>query len=88
MTTRTTQNVVRFSAAFQLPGFDAPQPAGEYRIDHDEECIDGASWLAWRGVGGFIHLPAIATPTFDPADGCRSIQLDLEAALEKDHKQP
>lgn len=60
MTTRTTQTVVRFSSAFFLRGFDAPQPAGEYRVDHDEESIDGISWPAWRRVSTFIHLPAIA----------------------------
>ena len=84
MTTRTTQTVVRFSSAFLLPGFDAPQPAGEYRVDQDEESIDGLSRLAWRRVAAFIHLPAIAlqVPTqqmvpINPAD--------LDAALEKDH---
>ena len=84
MTTRTTQTVVRFSSAFLLPGFDAPQPAGEYRVDQDEESIDGLSRLAWRRVAAFIHLPAIAMqiPTqqmvpINPAD--------LDAALEKDH---
>ena len=85
MTTRTTQTVVRFSSAFLLPGFDAPQPAGEYRVDQDEESIDGLSRLAWRRVAAFIHLPAIAlqVPTqqmvpINPAD--------LDAALEKDHE--
>jgi hypothetical protein len=83
MTTRTTQTVVRFSSAFLLPGFDAPQPAGEYRVDQDEESIDSLSRLAWRRVAAFIHLPAIAmqVPTqqmvpINPAD--------LDAALEKD----
>ena len=86
MTTRTTQTVVRFSSAFLLPGFDAPQPAGEYRVDQDEESIDGLSRLAWRRVAAFIHLPAIAlqVPTqqmvpINPAD--------LDAALEKDHQK-
>lgn len=85
MTTRSTQTVVRFSSAFLLPGFDAPQPAGEYRVDQDEESIDGLSRLAWRRIAAFIHLPAIATrvPTqqmvpINPAD--------LDAALEKDQK--
>ena len=84
MTTRTTQTIVRFSSAFLLPGFDAPQPAGEYRVDQDEESIDGLSRLAWRRIAVFIHLPAIAlqVPTqqmvpINPAD--------LDAALEKDH---
>jgi len=85
LTTRSTQTVVRFSSAFLLPGFDAPQPAGEYRVDQDEESIDGLSRLAWRRIAAFIHLPAIAmrVPTqqmvpINPAD--------LDAALEKDQK--
>ncbi|HEY0121693.1 MAG TPA: hypothetical protein VGC14_08020 [Rhizobium sp.] len=86
MTNRTTQTVVRFSFPFLLPGFDAPQPAGEYRVDHDEEAIEGISRLAWRRVGAFIHLPAIAMP------GSRQQMVpinpaDLEIALKKDHKQ-
>ena len=86
MTTRTTQTVVRFSSAFLLPGFDAPQPAGEYRVDQDEESIDGLSRLAWRRVAAFIHLPAIAlqVPTqqmvpINPASH--------DSALEKDHQK-
>ena len=69
-----------------LPGFDARQPAGEYRVDQEEESIDGLSRIAWRRVAAFIHLPAIAlqVPTqqmvpINPAD--------LDAALEKDHQK-
>jgi len=86
MTTRTTQAVVRFSSAFMLPGFDAPQPAGDYRVDQDEESIDGLSRTAWLRLAAFIHLPAIAmqVPTqqmvpINPAD--------LDAALEKDRQK-
>lgn len=78
MASRTTQTV-----AFRLPGFEAWQPAGDYRVDHDEESIEGISRLAWRRVGAFIHLPAIAMQSsaqqmvpLNPAD--------LDAALEKD----
>lgn len=85
MTTRTTQTVVRFSSAFLLPGFDALQPAGDYRVDQDEEQIEVFSRLAWRRVGAFIHLPAITVQTsvrqmvpINPAD--------LDAVLEKDHQ--
>jgi hypothetical protein len=83
---RSTQTVVRFSSAFLLPGFDEPQPAGDYRVDHDEESIEGASWLAWHRTGSFIHLPGIGmqAPThqmvpINPAA--------LEAALKKDNAQ-
>ena len=84
MANRTTQTVVRFSSPFLLASFDAPEPAGDYRVDHDEETIDGASWLASRRVRSFIHLPAIGVRSsmhqmelINPAE--------LKAALERDH---
>jgi hypothetical protein len=84
MTTRTTQTVARFSSPFLLPGIDTPQPAGDYRIDHDEELIETFSRLAWRRVGAFIHLPAItaqgSTRQMVPINPA-----DLDAALERDH---
>ena len=87
MANRTTQTVVCFPSTFLLPNFDAPEPAGNYRVDDDEESIDGAvAWLGWRRVGSFIHLPAIGVqrPTHqmvpvNPAD--------LDAALERDHNK-
>lgn len=86
MTIRTVQSVAQFSSPFMLPGFDAPQPAGDYRVDRDEELIEGASWLAWRRVNTFIHLPAISakrsTQQMVPID-----QADLDAALAKDKER-
>lgn len=85
MTSRTTQSIARFTSAFSLAGLDAPQPAGDYRIDSDEDSIEGISRLAWLRTSTFIHLPAIAVQgtkqqmvPIDPAD--------LEAALEKDRQ--
>ena len=86
MTTRTTQTIVRFSAPFMLPGFDAAQPAGDYRVAQDEELREIPSRLTWRRVGAFIHLPAIGidgqTHQMAPIDPA-----DLDAALKKDHQQ-
>jgi hypothetical protein len=86
MTTRTTQTIVRFSSPFLLPGFDAKQPAGDYRVDQDEEAIEGLSRIAWRRVGAFVHLPGISVKgstrqmvAINPAD--------LDTMLEKDHEQ-
>lgn len=86
ITTRTTQSVVRFSRPFLLPGFDLPQPPGDYRVDHDEQQIDGISLLAWHRTGAFIYLPALGTErtmlqmiSINPAD--------LEAAIEKDQSK-
>jgi len=85
MTTRTTQTIVRFFASFMLPGFEVAQPAGDYRVDQDEELLEVSSRLAWRRVGAFVHLPAIGidgqTHQMAPIDPA-----DLDAALEKDHQ--
>ncbi len=86
MMNRTRQTTVHFTSVFELPGYEGPQPAGEYRVDHDEEQIEGVSRQSWRRVGTFIHLPAIAIQSqtrqmvpIDPAD--------LNAALRKDQQQ-
>lgn len=75
MSKRTTQTTVHFSDPFLLHGFDAQQPAGDYRIEREEEVIEGLSWLAWHCVATFIHLPAISADgmtrqmvQIDPAD--------------------
>ena len=83
MTTRTTQNVVRFKSPFSLPGFDIPLPPGEYRIDQDEESIQTEAHCGWVRIATFIHLPAIS------ATGIRQqmVLIDpafLKTALEKD----
>lgn len=83
MVTRTTSTTVRFSAPFLLSGFDSPQPAGEYRVDHDEESIDGVSWQAWHRTGSFIFLPAVnATTSISQMVPVSPDELD--AALERD----
>jgi len=70
-----------------LPGFDSSLPAGDYRVDQDEESIEVSSSLAWRRVGAFVHLPAIGARA--PKHQMVPIApADLEAALAKDHKQP
>ena len=86
MTNRTEQTTVRFTHAFEIPGFDRPQPAGEYRVDYDVERIEGVTRQAWRRVGTFIHLPAI-TSTASTRQMVPINPLDLDAALEKDHQQ-
>jgi hypothetical protein len=58
MVSRTTRTV-GFSSTFGLPGVDGPQPAGSYRVDHDEESIESLTRLAWRRVASFIYLPGI-----------------------------
>ena len=85
MSTRTKHYTVNFSAPFALRGVNEIQPPGDYAIDEDEELIDGISWLAYRRVATFIHLPAISSNS-------RTSQLvaidhsELEAAVRQDHE--
>jgi hypothetical protein len=80
---RTTQTTVRFSSPFLLKGFDRAQPAGDYLVDHDEKLIEGISWLAYRRIGTFIHLPAIGISS--PVQHIVEIdEKDLEDCLSRD----
>lgn len=82
MSTRTKHSTVHFTAPFALRGVEEIQPPGEYAIDEDEELIDGISWLAYRRVATFIHLPALASNSRIS----RLISIDhaeLEAALQQ-----
>jgi len=83
---RSTEEVVRFTLPFYLPGLDKTQPPGDYLISFDEEPIEAGSHLAWRRVATFMYLPAISTISsirqmvpINPSS--------LQAALAKDHKQ-
>lgn len=58
MTTRTTTRLVTFRKTFGLAGVDRTLPPGDYRVDMDEDLIDGLSFLAWRRTSTIIHLPA------------------------------
>ena len=85
MSGRTTHSVAHFTAPFVLGGLEGKLPAGDYDIDLDEELIDGMSWLAWRRVATFIHLPArtVKSPT------SQLIAIDhaeLETALRQDRE--
>ena len=87
MNTRTKHTTVTFTAPFSLTGVDEIQPPGDYAIAEDEELIDGLSWLAYRRVATFIHLPAISS-----IDRLRSqlVGIDhseLEGALHEDVDQ-
>jgi hypothetical protein len=66
-----------------LSGFDAPQPAGDYVVETDEELIEGPSTTAYRRVATWILLTTLPgrpgvgeTIAVNPAE--------LEQALAKD----
>ena len=61
MTVRTRQTEMKFPQPFLLRSIDAVLPAGTYKIDTDEELIDGLSFSAYRRTATWIHLPSIGT---------------------------
>jgi hypothetical protein len=56
MTTRTAQANLTFARPFTLAGIDGTLPAGTYRVDTDEELVEGLSFFAWRRVATTIHI--------------------------------
>jgi hypothetical protein len=67
MADRTTRAAVCFSSTFLQPGFDAPEPVGDYRVDHDEESIERVV-----GVRRSTHQMA----PIDPADLDAALERD------------
>jgi hypothetical protein len=87
MNTRTRYTTVKFRAPFALSGLDEIQPPGDYAIDEDEELIDGLSWLAYRRVATFMHLPAISSTDRLKSQLVAIDHFELEAAMRQDEDQ-
>jgi hypothetical protein len=87
MNVRTSQSTVTFRKPFQIDGLQENQPPGDYRVDIDEEQLDGLSFLAYRRISALFHLPAISQPQ-------TSIQVisispaEFDAMLEQDAVKP
>ena len=54
---RTTSETVTFDQPFSLYAVDGVQPAGTYRVEIDEDLIEGLSFLAYRRIATTIYLP-------------------------------
>jgi hypothetical protein len=83
MTIRTSEKTVTFRRPFVLGEFDEVLPAGAYRVETDEELLEGISFPAYRRILTLIHLHAkpghpgrTQTMTIDPNE--------LDAALKRD----
>jgi hypothetical protein len=85
MLTRSTQTIAHFTSPFRLTAFEAPLPAGDYRIDYDEEQIEVASRLAWHRTGAFIFLPAIGSMSTSQQMVPIAMS-DLHTLLQEDHE--
>lgn len=85
MTIRTRIKSVTFRKPFALGGLDEALPAGVYRVDTEEELLEGLSFLAYRRVSTLIHLhPKAGHPgrvlilAIDPQELDAALMLDLE----------
>jgi len=87
MSIRTKHTTVKFTAPFSLRGVDEIQPPGDYAIDEDEEVIDGLSWLTYRRVATFIHLPAVSSTDRLKNQLVAIDHSELEAAIRQDEDQ-
>ena len=87
MTIRTSEKTVTFKRPFVLSGFDQLLQAGAYRVETDEELVEGVSFPAYRRIATLFHLDEIPgqpgvtqTLTVDPDD--------LNSALKRDRTSP
>jgi hypothetical protein len=79
MAMRTTRSEVTFSAPFILPELEAPQPAGTYKVETDEEIVEGNErtiYIRKATLLYVVHGGSTSVITIDPAN--------LAAALSRD----
>src|ERR1700748_3820149 len=69
MQPRTITTHVTFKAPFRLSSLEGEQPAGTYRIETDEEQIDGLSFNAFQRLSTTLYLPADPQPGTTPPAG-------------------
>jgi hypothetical protein len=81
--TRRTIVEITFRHSFTLRSLESALPPGTYRVETEEEQIDGLSFLAFRRRATFIRLPVAG-------HGAGSSQIlpvdpkELEQALQRD----
>jgi len=56
MTTRTSSKILNFEHPFIIGTLTELQPAGSYRVDTEEELIEGLSFVAYKRISTVIHL--------------------------------
>jgi hypothetical protein len=81
VTERTTQSTFDFSAAFSLPGFDGPLPAGAYLVSTEEEGADVAGHLVYRRTATILRVEAAGRVEYHPVDSAA-----LDAAFQRDQE--
>ncbi|MAN81234.1 MAG: hypothetical protein CMF64_12665 [Magnetovibrio sp.] len=87
MTTRTTEKTVTFAHPFVLGGFDEVLPAGDYRVETDEELVQSLSFPVFHRLRSVIYLQRginaqrnARVLTIDPSELDAAIARDQAAA--------
>ena len=82
---RSTTMDITFRHAFALKGLGNAVPPGTYRIDIEEEPIDGLSFMAYRRLATFIRVPVAGRSgssqdlLVDPKELERALECDSAA---------
>jgi len=66
MTVRINSRQVTFRRPFFLSGFEAPQPAGTYMVDTEEELLEALSFPVWRRAATIMQLPRAGATEYRP----------------------
>lgn len=81
MSIRTTSSTATFASPFRLKGVDELLPPGTYRVETDEEGVEGNERTVFRRVATLFYVPT--------ASGMRVCTVDaddLAAALASDDR--
>lgn len=84
---RSTGMDVTFRQPVTLHGVDRPLPPGTYRVEIEEEPIDGLSFIAYRRLATFIRVPMAGQPgtiqnlLIDPKSLDQALEQDAAAGV-------
>lgn len=84
MESRTTTELVEFNRPFLLSSRSGPLPAGCYRVETEEEMLDGISFPAWRRTSMTITRHGLTSGRL--AQALSITPAELAAALAVDGK--
>lgn len=84
MSSRTVSTIVHFDKPFQLGASEAIYPAGDYKVDEDQELISELNSVAYRRTATYLNLPAISAVKTRMQQMLPINPNDLEQALRRD----
>jgi hypothetical protein len=80
---RTTRSEVTFTASFNLPELEAPQPAGTYKVETDEEIVEGNErtvYIRWATLLYLTNGGSTSIISVDPTSLAAALARDANVA--------